>query len=412
MRYRLLALLCLAAVIAYVQRASLSVPLAKIATDLHVADVARDMGWVPFAWYLGYAAMQLPSGWLADRLGSRVTLALLCSTWSLLTLLTGFVESYWSLLFTWSLMGAAQAGIFPCSAKAVSQTFPDAERARASGLLAFGMYIGTALGPLITGQLLGYFSWPGATGWRMCMLLFALPGLLWSLLFLLGISPRELPVGTATDKLSRVPLGPLLTSRPLVLLFVQQFLRAGAMVFFVTWFPVYLQRTRGVTVAGSGVLAFYAAIGGMAGSLLGGFASDGLLKLTGNRRLARQGIAVAGAAGCSVLGLASYFIQDPDLAVGVISLATFCATFGGVSAYTMAIELGGKQVTTVFSTMNMCGNIGAMLFPVAVGWLVSASGNNWHLAMFLFAFIMAVAAACWLFIPSPGPPVGEKDAAR
>ena len=90
MRYRLLALLCLAAVIAYVQRASLSVPLAKIAADLSVADVARDMGWVPAAWYFGYAAMQIPSGWLADRLGSRVALALLCSTWSLLTLLTGY----------------------------------------------------------------------------------------------------------------------------------------------------------------------------------------------------------------------------------------------------------------------------------------------------------------------------------
>jgi MFS family permease len=413
LRYRLLLLLCAAAVIAYVQRASLSVPLAKIASDLSVADVAKYMGWVPAAWYFGYSAMQIPSGWFADRAGSRMALAILCSAWSLLTLLTGFVNSYEALLVTWGLMGAAQAGIFPCSAKAVAQTFPDLERARASGLLAFGMYIGTAMGPLVTGQLLGYFSWPGSTGWRLCMVLFALPGLLWSLVFLEAIKPRELPATTAIgEKTLTLRWTELLTSQPLVLLFSQQFLRAGAMVFFVTWFPVYLQKTRGVSIGNSGLLTFYAALGGMLGSLLGGFASDAILKYTGNRRLSRQGIAVVGTGACALLALASYFIADERLAIGVISLGTFCATFGGVSAYTMAIELGGKQVTTVFSTMNMCGNIGAMMFPLAVGWLVSASGQNWHLALFLFAAIMAVAAALWAVLVAPDPMIGEKHAAR
>ena len=121
---------------------------------------------------------------------------------------------------------------------------------------------------------------------------------------------------------------------------------------------------------------------------------------------------IAGTGSSALLAAASYFIDDKQLAIGVISLGTFCATFGGVSAYTMAIELGGKQVTTVFSTMNMCGNFGAMLFPVAVGWLVSASGNNWHLALFLFAGVMAAAASLWTVLVAPGPSIGEKDAPR
>lgn len=407
MRYRLLALLCVVAVIAYIQRAAIAVPLAMIARDLNV-DVARQMGWVSFAWYLGYAVMQLPSGWLADRLGSRVALAGLCAAWSLLTLLTGFVDSYWSLLFTWGLMGAAQAGIFPCATKAVAQTVPDLERSRASGLLSFGMFVGTALGPLFTGLLLGLFVWPGPSGWRACMVLYALPGLLWSLMFLSWIKPAELPAPSITDPPPVRVDWKLLRSLPVLLLFFQQFLRAGAMVFFVTWFPVYLQKTRGVTVGNSGTLTFFAAVGGMIGSLLGGMASDALLKHTGNRRLSRQGIAVAGAASCALLAVASYFIADENLAIGVISLGTFCATFGGVSAYTMAIELGGKQVTTVFATMNMCGNIGAMLFPVTVGWLVAASGENWNLALFLFAGIMTLAAVCWAMIHAPENP-GDDD---
>jgi MFS family permease len=411
MRYRLLFLLCVAAMIAYIQRAAPSVPLAKIAGDLQVVDLARDMGWVSAAWYFGYAAMQLPSGWLADWLGSRVALAALCSTWSLLTLLTGVTESYWSLMAIWTLMGAAQAGIFPCSAKAIAQTFPDLERARASGLLACGMYVGTALGPLLTAQLLGHFPWPGAVGWRFCMLLYAVPGFLWSLVFLELISSRELPA-QSVGPVIRATVGPALASRPMLLLFTQQFLRAGASVFFVTWFPLYLQKTRDVSVGKSGVLTFYAALGSMFGALLGGFASDALLQYTGNRRLARQGIAVAGISSCAVLALVSYYVSDESLAIGLISLGMFCANFGGVSAYTMAMELGGQRVTTVFSTMNMCGNVGAMIFPVAVGWLVSATDNNWDLALFLFIGIMAAAAVCWAMLQAPESPLGDKNAAR
>ena len=68
---RCLAFLCLSAAIAYIQRAALSVPADEIAGDLEFADLARDMGWIQSAWYLCYGLMQMPSGWLADRMGSR-----------------------------------------------------------------------------------------------------------------------------------------------------------------------------------------------------------------------------------------------------------------------------------------------------------------------------------------------------
>jgi MFS family permease len=74
MHYRVLTSLCVAAVIAYVQRSALSVPAARIQGEFGVDEAA--MGTVMAAWYFGYAAMQLPSGWLADRWGSRRATAL------------------------------------------------------------------------------------------------------------------------------------------------------------------------------------------------------------------------------------------------------------------------------------------------------------------------------------------------
>lgn len=106
-RYQVLAFLCLSAAIAYIQRAALSVPAAEIAGDLKFADLARDMGWIQSAWYFSYGLMQIPSGWLADRLGSRRALAIFSVVWSLATLLTAFATDFTSLLVIWILMGAA-----------------------------------------------------------------------------------------------------------------------------------------------------------------------------------------------------------------------------------------------------------------------------------------------------------------
>lgn len=411
-RYRVLALLCISAAIAYVQRAALSVPASEIAGDLEFADLARDMGWIQSAWYFSYGLMQIPSGWLADRLGSRRALAIFSVVWSLATLLTAFVTDFVSLLVMWSLMGASQAGAFPCAAKALGRIFPETERARATGLLASGMTLGGAVAPVMTAMILqSLTAWADAWGidrWRLLLGAYAVPGILWTVVFLGLVSLRTLPAGSRTS-VTTVPVdwSRLLRSWPLALLCAQQFFRAAGMVFFMTWFPTFLQKTRDVTLLGSGVLTTVAGIGGVVGSLTGGFFSDWLLLKTGNKRLSRQGIAVVGMGLCSLLIVASYFVSDIQQSIALITLGAFCATFGGVSGYTVAISFGGRQVATVFSTMNMFGNLGAALFPLTAGWLVAQTGN-WNLILFLFASVMAIDALCWAFLNPQGTLFGDE----
>ena len=420
-RYQVLALLCISAAIAYVQRAALSVPASEIAGDLEFADLARDMGWIQSAWYFSYGLMQIPSGWLADRLGSRRALAIFSVVWSLATLLTAFVTDFVSLLVMWSLMGAAQAGAFPCAAKALGRIFPETERARATGLLASGMTLGGAIAPVMTAMILqSLTAWADAWGidrWRLLLGAYAVPGVLWTAVFLGLVSLRKLPAGAkplaSNTSAANVPVdwSRLLRSWPLGLLCAQQFFRAAGMVFFMTWFPTFLQKTRDVTLLGSGVLTTVAGIGGMVGSLTGGFFSDWLLLRTGNKRLSRQGIAVVGMGLCSLLIVASYFVSDVQQSIALITLGAFCATFGGVSGYTVAISFGGRQVATVFSTMNMFGNLGAALFPLTAGWLVTQTGN-WNLILFLFACVMAIDALCWAFLNPQGTLFGDEHEGR
>ncbi|MBJ7431336.1 MAG: MFS transporter, partial [Gemmataceae bacterium] len=81
MRYGVLSMLCVAALIAYVQRSAISVPAKIIQQELGMD--AASMGLVMAVWYWGYALFQIPSGWLADYLGSRKALVLYAITWSI-----------------------------------------------------------------------------------------------------------------------------------------------------------------------------------------------------------------------------------------------------------------------------------------------------------------------------------------
>lgn len=402
MRYWVLCMLCIAALIAYVQRSAISVPAKFIQQELGMD--AASMGLVMAVWYWGYALFQIPSGWLADYLGSRKALVIYAITWSIFTAIAGLASSYEQLLIFWGLMGIAQAGIFPASAKAIGAWFSIRGKAFASGLLASSMAVGGALAPALTAQLLT------AITWQQTFYVYAIPGIMWALLFFYFVSDaKETSPSVDSGKPNRVDWVVLISSTSMWLLCSQQFLRAAAMVFFSTWFPRFLEETRGLTNLEAGRMTSWPGIGMMAGGLLGGISSEWIYKVTGNKRLSRQGIAVAGMTICAVLFILANSINNTNISVFLMALGAFWAAFGGVSGYSVAIDFGGRNIATVFSTMNMCGNIGAGLFPLVVGRIIEKS-HNWDFALFLFAGIFALDALIWSFL-NPQAPLFEKDVA-
>lgn len=153
MRYTVLSFLCIITVIAYVQRSAFNGATDTIESNLGISS--KHLGLVMLGWYLTYALFQLPSGWVADRIGSKRALVLFATTWLAFTGLTGLAFGLPGLLLVWGLMGAVQAGIFPCCTKAIGSTFPRTQQAFASGMLAACMSLGAALAPIVTSQLLG-----------------------------------------------------------------------------------------------------------------------------------------------------------------------------------------------------------------------------------------------------------------
>ncbi|MFN9944902.1 MAG: MFS transporter, partial [bacterium] len=81
-------------------------------------------------------------------------------------------------------MGMLQAVAFPCAVRTIGRLFADGERARASGWLGAGMLAGAALAPALTAWLLEQVGpWASAEGidrWRICLVLYAVPGIVWA----------------------------------------------------------------------------------------------------------------------------------------------------------------------------------------------------------------------------------------
>jgi sugar phosphate permease len=392
-----LLLVCLAAVIAYVQRTALSVPTRDIQADLQTDE--RGMGLIMGCWYWAYALLQIPAGWLTDRLGSKRALVLFVTVWSALTGLAGLATGFPQLLILWSLMGFAQTGLVPGAAKAIGGWFPPTGRAFASGMVASSMALGGAVAPVIAAWLLTSFEW------RMVLGLYVLPGLAWAFAFAMIVPGRQGPAPPA-DPL-RDTFARLAASTPMRLLCAQQFFRGAAMALFFTWFPRFLQESFGVSQLESGQLAMWPGLAAMVGGVFGGIVSDLILHWTGSRRLSRQGIAVAGMFACAIFALTAYSMTDVRATILFISAAAFCGTFGGVSGYSVCIDFGGRRVGMVISVMNMCGNIGAGLFPLVVGHLVVATGR-WDLVLPLFAAIFAIDGVCWAFL-NPKRSLFEED---
>ncbi len=418
-RYRVTAMLAVAAALAYVCRNSLVVAEKTIRQDLGLSE--EQMGWIlgpVFFW--SYALAQLPGGWMAQRFGSRRCLPLWAGGWSLAMGWFAVAQGFWVLLISRLTMGLAQAGLFPGSVHTICQWHPNTARATNSGVLAASMSVGGAIGAAATGYLMGWI------GWRWAFALFAIPGLVWAVVFYVWFRERPAQHAEVNDAERRLidagrakspPDDPfqssgkqvawrLLTSRTLALICGQQFFRAAGYAFFASWFATYMQETRNVNTAHSGLLTTLPLLATVAASLMGGGFSDWILHRTGSLAWARQGVATTSLLLCGLLVLAAYWIHHPLWASLIISGGIFCAGFAGPCAYAITMDVGGRQVAAVFSTMNMIGNFGAGLLP----WLVPRvkyfvehdaalfrffDQNSWNAILVLFAAMYFAAALCW-----------------
>jgi len=67
------------------------------------------------------------------------------------------------------------------------------------------------------------------------------------------------------------------------------------------------------------------------------------------------------------------------------------------------MDIGGRHAGTVSGSMNMLGNVGGALSPLAIGYILTFTNNNWALTFYISSAIYLIGGVCWLFIDAHTP---------
>jgi MFS transporter, ACS family, glucarate transporter len=145
----------LLAVLLYLDRFCVSIAELYIQQDLGLTDV--QIGWMLSAFFWTYALAQVPSGWMTDRHGARIMMAIYVLAWSAFTGLLGVVQGFMLLLLLRFGFGLAQAGAYPTSAVILSHWAPVTSRGMASSIVSLGGRVGGAIAPILTALLIVMF---------------------------------------------------------------------------------------------------------------------------------------------------------------------------------------------------------------------------------------------------------------
>jgi MFS transporter, ACS family, D-galactonate transporter len=232
--WTILTLICIGFMVAYFDRVNLSVALSDPQFRSTFSLTDKDRGSLNSAFFITYAAMQVPAGWIVDRFGVRRTYALGFLLWSVLSGLTAWATTLPQLYAIRLLLGAGESVVMPASMRWIRVHSTETERGFLVGLLQASAKVGPAIGTALASYLLL------TMGWQSMFLILGFGCVLWLLPWwtMLRKDPADAPL-TATEKAVETPFSALLTSPAILGTLVGTFCYQYFIYFCITWLPSY-----------------------------------------------------------------------------------------------------------------------------------------------------------------------------
>ncbi|RRV06778.1 MFS transporter [Pseudomonas sp. v388] len=353
-------LLYLGYMISYIDRTAISLALAHIGKDFNVGPA--ELGIVLSAFYLGYAAMQIPGGWLADRYGSKVVIVVSIGLWSLFTVMTGLAWSLASLLIIRFLFGLGE-GSYPSSAmKGVAENYPREARPKMAGLMISSNYVGSFVAPLIIAPLILWL------GWRDVFLAIGLSGIVFAVFY--AFTVRQAAV-VEDDKLSRAPAArvsvkELLRMPTLWKIVIVWFCLSLVNKGLDAWMPMYLLTARGLDLKTVGMLVPLPFIAASVATAMGGWLMTRFFD--GKEKFLMMGSCIL--TGVFVYGM--YKGQSTTQVIVYQTAAYFFKSFVFATAFALPTKiLSQRLVGTGIGMVNFGGQAAGFVSPMVIGFLVS-----------------------------------------
>ncbi|MFY3066480.1 MFS transporter [Achromobacter xylosoxidans] len=384
-RYLIMVMLFITVVINYLDRSNLSIAAPALKDEFGLDTVHEGLILSAFGWT--YAAMQIPGGWLVDRVSPRVLYAAALILWSAATFFMGFAGSFVILFVLRLAVGALEAPAYPINNRVVTTWFPEKERATAIGFYTSGQFVGLAFLTPVLAWLQHHY------GWHMVFASTGLLGIVWGVLWYLiyreprqfrGANAAEIELiqkgGGVVDLDKRVTekkapfnwndLGLVMSQRKLWGVYLGQFCLTSTLWFFLTWFPTYLVKYRGMDFIKSGFLASVPFLAAFIGVLCSGVLSDFLVRRGATVGLARKLPIILGLL-ISTSMIGANFTDSTPWVIFFLAVAFFGNGLASITWSLVSALAPVRLLGLTGGVFNFVGNLSSICTPIVIGFLVS-----------------------------------------
>ena len=381
-RWMICGLLFAATAINYVDRQTIGVLKPTLQVELKWTEVsyADIVFWFQAAYAIGY----LGFGPIIDRIGARAGYAVAFSVWTLAHIGHGFVHSITQFALMRFTLGLGESGSFPSSLKAVSEWFPQKERALAVGIFNAGSNVGAIVTPLVVPAIT--LAW----GWRAAFIITGAATLIWLAAWLAmyrspGAHPKlsapELAYIRSGEDVSApkasvsVSWLKLLKVRETWAYALGKFLTDPIWWLYLFWLPDFLSKRYNLDLKSFGppLVAIY--LLSDIGSVLGGWASSRLMKSGRSANAALKITMLICALAVTPIVFAQ-FVSHLWMAVAIIGLATAAHQAWSANLMTLPSDMFPRvAVGSAVGIGGMAGAVGGMLMSKYNGYILDVFGS-------------------------------------
>lgn len=386
-RWVIVGLLFVATTINYLDRQIIG--LLKPTLEKEFNWTETDFARIVMAFTAAYAVGLLLAGRFIDKIGTKLGYTITVIVWSAAAMLHAVARSAFGFGVARVGLGLGEAGNFPAAMKAVAEWFPQAERAKATGIFNAGTSVGVVMALLIVPWILQYY------GWQEVFWITGALGFVWLIFWLIFYEVPARQKRLSAAELDYIVRGQDEETRPTaaagavkwykLFTFPQTwaFVTGKGLIdpiywFFLFWLPSYFSATFQLDLKKPSLplMLIYAAT--TVGSIGGGYFSSWLIK-KGLPVLKARKTALLIFAVLELSIILTQFATAMWVAVGLISLAVAVHQAWATNIFTTASDMFPKEaVSSVVGIGGMAGAVGGILFPILVGYLLDsykAQGN-------------------------------------
>ena len=406
LRWWMIGLVMLGAVINYLTRSSLAVAAPTVLKELDISTA--EYSYITAA-FQGAIMLQPLCGYVLDVIGLKFGYAMFAVAWSIICMLHGFATNWQMLAVLRGLLGLAEGSANPAGMKAVSEWFPAKERGMAGGIYNIGASFGSMLAPpLVVWAILHY-------NWQSAFVITGALGLVWVAIWLLlydaparhrRLSKSEAQHIAAGQERhlegdgKRPSVSSIIRQRNFWGIALPRFLADPAWGTLSFRVPLYLTTVRGFDLKQIAMFAWLPFLAADLGCLFGPTVVLWLQKRGVRLINARRGAFTVGAV--MMMGVAFVgFMDNAYAAIALLSLAGFAHQTLSVTVITMSSDLFRRnEVATVAGMCGTFGNLGLLIFSLLIGGLMSSVG---YTPFFVSLAVLDLVAAVllWTLVREP-----------